>query len=84
MNIISSVIGVVKDTLSIIFKKTRSAEKDQEIEQAKLSSFNYYLGNAFVIILLLLILDNVLNLQITPWFYNIFEKILDYMIKGGN
>lgn len=83
LNIIGSVIEVIKDTLGIIFKRTRNAEVDQEIEKQKLTSFNYYLGTAFMIILLLLILDNILNLQITPWFYNIFEKILDYMI-GGN
>lgn len=83
MNIINSLIGVLKDTLGIMFKRTRNAEVDQEIEKQKLTSFNYYLGTAFMIILLLLILDNILNLQITPWFYNIFEKILDYMI-GGN
>ncbi len=83
MNIINSLIGVLKDTLGIMFKRTRNAEVDQEIEKQKLTSFNYYLGTAFMIILLLLILDNLLSLQITPWFYNIFEKILDYMI-GGN
>ena len=83
MNIINSLIGVLKDTLGIMFKRIRNAEVDQEIEKQKLTSFNYYLGTAFMIILLLLILDNLLSLQITPWFYNIFEKILDYMI-GGN
>jgi 23S rRNA maturation mini-RNase III len=83
LNIINSLIGVLKDTLGIMFKRTRNAEVDQEIEKQKLTSFNYYLGTAFMIILLLLILDNLLSLQITPWFYNIFEKILDYMI-GGN
>lgn len=82
MNIINSVIEVVKDTLSIIFKRTRNAEVDQEIEKQKLTSFNYYLGTAFMIILIFLILDNILNLKITPWFYDVFEKILNYMIGG--
>lgn len=82
MNIINSLIGVLKDTLGIMFKRTRNAEVDQEIEKQKLTSFNYYLGTAFMIILIFLILDNILNLQITPWFYDIFEKILNYMIGG--
>lgn len=82
MNIINSLIGVLKDTLGIMFKRTRNAEVDQEIEKQKLTNFNYYLGTAFMIILIFLILDNILNLQITPWFYDIFEKILNYMIGG--
>lgn len=82
MNIINSLIGVLKDTLGIMFKRTRNAEVDQEIEKQKLTSFNYYLGTAFMIILIFLILDNILNLQITPWFYDVFEKILNYMIGG--
>lgn len=65
-----------------MFKRTRNAEVDQEIEKQKLTNFNYYLGTAFMIILIFLILDNILNLQITPWFYDVFEKILNYMIGG--
>lgn len=82
MNIINSLIGILKDTLGIMFKRTRNAEVDQEIEKQKLTNFNYYLGTAFMIILIFLILDNILNLQITPWFYDVFEKILNYMIGG--
>ena len=73
----------IKDILGIFNKKVRNTEKDQELEKEKLTSFNYYIGRAFMIILILLIADNLFNLSVSEWFYDIFDKILNYAI-GGN
>ena len=78
--IFNSIIEIIKDILGSFKKVTRSAEKDQELEREKLTSFDYYIGRAFMIILILLIADNLFNLSVSEWFYNIYEKILNYMI----
>ena len=78
--IFSSIIEIIKDIVGSFKKVTRNAEKDQELEREKLTSFNYYIGRAFMIILILLIADNLFNLSVSEWFYNIYEKILNYMI----
>lgn len=78
--IFSSIIEIIKDIVGGFKKVTRNAEKDQELEREKLTSFDYYIGRAFMIILILLIADNLFNLSVSEWFYGIYEKILNYMI----
>lgn len=84
MKIISNIIESLKDVTGIFYKKTRNAEKQQEIEAQKLYNFNYYIANAFIILLVLLIIDSIFNLSISEYFYEIFEKILNYMINEGS
>ena len=81
--IFNSIIEIIKDIVGSFKKATRNAEKDQELEKEKLTSFNYYIGRAFMIILILLIADNLFNLSVSEWFYGIFEKFMNYMM-GGN
>ena len=81
--IFNSIIEIIKDIVGSFKKVTRNAEKDQELEKEKLTSFNYYIGRAFMIILILLIADNLFNLSVSEWFYNVCERFMDYMM-GGN
>lgn len=79
------IITLIGEALGIIKKVTKSGEDKAQIEKQKLVVF----GNPITIMLLIfcvfLILGQVFNLQISDWFYHIFEKMLDYAmsLKGG-
>lgn len=73
--------------LEIFKKKSRSGEKEQEIEMKKLNVFNPYISYIALVLLFICFLDALFpSLSIGDWFYEMFERVINYLIsyQGGN
>lgn len=75
------ILGLVDKVLDIFGKRSKNAEKAQEIQDKKLNYFNKYLAISFLIILAVSILSSIFpnlfsNANI---YYEILEKLLNYM-----
>ena len=73
--------------LEIFKKKSRSGEKEQDIEMKKLNVFNPYISYIAMFLLLICFLGSVFpKLAIRDWFYEMCERVIDYLIsfQGGN
>ncbi|MGL5639429.1 MAG: hypothetical protein ACRCY7_07855 [Cetobacterium sp.] len=69
--------------LDLILKKTKSGEKEQELQIRKQESFN----KLIILITLIFIVICGLNelfpvLEISPWWYDKTEKVLTYILGG--
>lgn len=78
-------LNILGQALGIIKKTTVSGEDKAGIEKQKITVYGNPLAFILVILCLFLIVGQIFNLQISDWFYHIFEKILDYAmsLKGG-
>ncbi len=72
--------------LEIFKKKSRSGEKEQDIEMKKLNVFNPYISYIALMLLSICFLDALFpKLAISDWFYSMCERVIDYLIsyQGG-
>ena len=72
--------------LEIFKKKSRSGEKEQDIEMKKLNVFNPYISYIALMLLSICFLDTIFpKLAISDWFYSMCERVIDYLIsyQGG-
>lgn len=73
--------------LEIFKKKSRSGEKEQDIEMKKLNVFNPYISYIALMLLTICFLGALFpKLAIGDWFYEMFERVINYLIsyQGGN
>ena len=73
--------------LEIFKKKSRSGEKEQDIEMKKLNVFNPYISYIALMLLAICFLGALFpKLAIGDWFYEMFERVINYLIsyQGGN
>lgn len=72
--------------LEIFKKKSRSGEKEQDIEMKKLNVFNPYISYIAIMLLSICFLGALFpKLAVGDWFYSMCEKVIDYLIsyQGG-
>lgn len=79
------IIGTIVTKLIDIFsKKSRSGEKEQEIEIQKINEFKKWLMIIGIIFVVICGLNELFPiLQVSPWWYSMTEKIINYIL-GGN
>lgn len=74
--------NIISKVLDVYEKKSRNGEKQQEIEEQKLTHFDKYLGYIVLALLIICFIGAVFpSLAISDWFYNMFEKGFMYMIN---
>ncbi len=82
---IIALIGVWGNKLLDLFlKKAKSGEKQQEIEVKKIDIFSKVLAFIFLGVFLMCILSSLISsLEITPYWFDVFDKFLNYLLQGG-
>lgn len=80
---IKSLIGLGSKLLSIIFKKTKNGEKQQDIEIKKIDIFAKTISIIFIGVFLMCAIASLFPaLAITPYWFEIFEKFINYLFTN--
>lgn len=75
-----NLIGLGSKLLSIIFKKTKNGEKQQDIEIKKIDIFAKTISIIFIGVFLMCAIASLFpSLAITPYWFEIFEKFINYL-----
>lgn len=75
-----NLIGLGSKLLSIIFKKTKNGEKQQDIEIKKIDIFAKTISIIFIGVFLMCTIASLFpSLAITPYWFEIFEKFINYL-----
>lgn len=83
MKLVEVISNLLSKGIDLLSKKSRNAEKSQELDEKKLTTFNKCLINITYIMLLLIVLDVLFpKLNIGDWIYHTFELLLRHMIGG--
>lgn len=84
MSKILALLGVWGNKLLDLFsKKTKSGEKQQEIEVQKINIFSKGLVFIFVGTFLMCVLASLFpKLAITPYWFEVFDKIINYVVSN--
>lgn len=76
-----SLIELLSKATDLILKKSKSGEKEQEIQEVKANIFKTCLVNVTYIFVILVVLNSIFpKLQLSDWNFNILEKLLNYMM----
>lgn len=69
--------------LDIIFKRSKDAEKQQDIEIKKIDVFSKTLAFIFIGVFLMCVLASLFpSLAITPYWFNVFDKFINYLFTN--
>lgn len=80
---IKNLIGLGSKLLSIIFKKTKNGEKQQDIEIKKIDIFAKTISIIFMGVFLMCAIASLFpSLAITPYWFEIFEKFINYLFTN--
>lgn len=80
---IKNLIGLGSKLLSIIFKKTKNGEKQQDIEIKKIDIFAKTISIIFIGVFLMCAIASLFpSLAITPYWFEIFEKFINYLFTN--
>lgn len=80
---IKNLIGLGSKLLSIIFKKTKNGEKQQDIEIKKIDIFAKTISIIFIGVFLMCAIASLFPaLAITPYWFEIFEKFINYLFTN--
>lgn len=76
-----SIFELLSKISDLIFKKSKSGEKKQDIQDKKLDVFKTCLANVTYTLLFLVVANSIFpKLQLSDWVYNLFDKLLTYMM----
>ncbi|MGL5709583.1 MAG: hypothetical protein ACRCW9_01905 [Cetobacterium sp.] len=68
--------------LDLILKKTKSGEKEQELQIKKQEIFNKLMVILTLIFVSLCAMNEIFPIiELSPWWYSTTEKILEYLTK---
>lgn len=77
-----SLIELLSKATDLIFKKSKSGEKEQDIQGVKINIFKTCLANVTYIFVILVVLNSIFpKLQLSDWNFNILEKLSNYMMS---
>lgn len=80
---ISTLVNLGSKLLDIIFKKSKDAEKQQDIELKKIDVFSKTLAFIFIGVFLMCVLGSLFpSLAITPYWFNVFDKFINYLFTN--
>lgn len=74
---------ILNKLLGIFNKKIKSGEKQQDIEVKKLDLFNKTIAIIMIGVFLMCVLASLFpKLAITEWWFNIFDKMINYLFTN--
>lgn len=80
---INTLVSLGSKLLDIIFKRSKDAEKQQDIEIKKIDVFSKTLTFIFIGVFLMCVLASLFpSLAITPYWFNIFDKFINYLFTN--
>ena len=77
-----AVVGLFSKMLDFLFKRSKSGEKEQEIQEKKIDVFHKAIVNITYILIALIVLNAIFPslLSLGDWNYNLTEKLINYMM----
>ena len=76
-----AVIGLFSKMLDFLFKRSKSGEKEQEIQEKKIDVFHRAIVNITYVLIALIVLNTIFpSLLLGDWIYNLAGKLIDYMM----
>ncbi|WP_291256875.1 hypothetical protein [Fusobacterium sp.] len=83
MNIVAIIGGVTNKLIDLFSKKSKNGEKQQDIEVKKLDLFNKVIAIIMLGVFLMCVLASIFpKLSITEWWFNIFERMINYLFTN--
>ena len=80
---INTLVNLGSKLLDIIFKRSKDAEKQQDIEIKKIDVFSKTLAFIFIGVFLMCVLASLFpSLAITPYWFNVFDKFINYLFTN--
>lgn len=77
-----SLIELLSKATDLIFNKSKSGEKEQDIQGVKINVFKVCLVNVLYILSVLIFIDSVYpKLELSEYIYSLFSTILNYMMS---
>ena len=74
---------ILNKLLGIFNKKIKSGEKQQDIEVKKLDLFNKVIAIIMLGVFLMCVLASIFpKLSITEWWFNIFDRMINYLFTN--
>lgn len=78
-----SLVNIVNKLLDLIFKRSKDAEKQQDIEIKKIDVFSKTLTCIFIGVFFMCVLASIFpSLAITPYWFDIFDKFINYLFTN--
>lgn len=80
---INALVSLGSKLLDIIFKRSKDAKKQQDIEIKKIDVFSKALAFIFIGVFLMCVLASLFpSLAITPYWFNVFDKFINYLFTN--
>ena len=74
-----NILGVIDKILDVVLKRSKDAEKQQDIEIKKIDIFAKTISIIFIGVFLMCAIASLFpSLAITPYWFEIFEKFINY------
>ncbi|MGL5656866.1 MAG: hypothetical protein ACRCXY_08535 [Fusobacteriaceae bacterium] len=76
-----SVFELLSKVTDLILKKSKSGEKEQGIQEAKITIFKACLVNVMYVLVVLVFIDCIYpKLELSDYIYSLLDKILNYIM----
>lgn len=83
MKILTLIEGLGNKLLDLFSKKSKNAEKQQDIEIKKIDIFSKVIILIFGGVFLMCVLASLFpGLNITSWWFNVFDKFINYLFAN--
>lgn len=78
-----NILGVIDKILDVVLKRSKDAEKQQDIEIKKIDIFAKTISIIFIGVFLMCAIASLFpSLAITPYWFEIFEKFINYLFTN--
>ena len=78
-----NILGVIDKILDVVLKRSKDAEKQRDIEIKKIDIFAKTISIIFMGVFLMCAIASLFpSLAITPYWFEIFEKFINYLFTN--
>lgn len=78
-----NILGVIDKILDVVLKRSKDAEKQQDIEIKKIDIFAKTISIIFIGVFLMCAIASLFpSLAITPYWFEIFEKFINHLFTN--
>lgn len=78
----AKLIGLFSKGLDIVLKKSKSGEKEQELQKQKVDIFSQTISAILIGVFLMCVLASLFpSLAITSYWFNVFDKFINYLFS---
>ena len=78
----AKIIGLFSKGLDIVLKKTKDGEKEQELQKQKIDIFSQTISAILIGVFLMCVLASLFpSLAITSYWFNVFDKFVNYLFS---